>query len=65
MSELREAHSHVARSYKSTGERFIKQDDIVLTLGLPEFLFLVCPPIPDFFLAFPKLKQGIFKLNLL
>ena len=30
LSELREAHSHVARSYKSTGERFIKQDDIVL-----------------------------------
>ena len=30
LSELREAHSHVARSYKSTGERFIKQDYIVL-----------------------------------
>ena len=30
LSELREAHSHVARSYKSTGERFIRQDDIVL-----------------------------------
>ena len=30
LSELREAHSHVARSYKSTEERFIKQDDIVL-----------------------------------
>ena len=30
LSELREAHSHVARSYKSAGERFIKQDDIVL-----------------------------------
>ena len=30
LSELHEAHSHVARSYKSTGDRFIKQDDIVL-----------------------------------
>ena len=30
LSELREVHSHVARSYKSTGGRFIKQDDIVL-----------------------------------
>ena len=30
LSELREAHSHVARSYKSTGGRFIKQDEIVL-----------------------------------
>ena len=30
LSGQHEAHSHVARSYKSTGERFIKQDDIVL-----------------------------------
>ena len=30
LSELHEAHSHVARSYKSTGDRFIKQDDLVL-----------------------------------
>ena len=37
----------------------------IIPLAFRNFFFWYVPPPPDFFLAFPKLKQGIFKLSLL